>query len=242
MKVFGLETHFVEMGEGYPVVLLHGWGANSEAMLGLGRELSTRYHVVIPDLWGFGKSEPPTDFDVYAYAQAVVEFLDKLNLKRVSLVGHSFGGRLALIVAGLHSKRLEKLVLIDSAGVKPRFSLKKHIQILRYKKAKQKVLSGEASSNILDKFGSKDFKQLDKNMQKIFVRVVNEDLTPFLPKVEAKTLILWGKNDKETPRYMAKVLHKNLKYSMLKWLNGGHFAYVDSQKQALQLIFEFLEA
>ena len=242
MKVCGLTTHYLDMGKGQPLVLLHGWGANSQAMLGLGRDLSALYRVIIPDLWGFGKSEQPADFDIHAYAKAVLELLNNLDIQKASFVGHSFGGRVALVIASLYPDRAERLVLIDSAGVRPRLSFKKRLQIRHYKKLKEQVRFGRLPPSVLEKFGSKDFRSLDNNMRKVFVRVVNEDLTPLLPKITTSTLILWGKKDKETPRYMAKVLHKNLKCSMLKWLNGGHFAYIDCQPQALRLIFDFLEA
>ncbi len=243
MIVDGLKTNVLTMGQGKDaVVLLHGWGGSSFSMLGLGNDLCAKYKVIIPDLWGFGKSEdPPHTFDVFDYALCVVKVIKQLNLKQVHIIGHSFGGRLGIIIASLYPQYLKKLVLIDSAGLKSKFSIIKYLKIKRYKHIKKQVLLGKKDKKCLSRFGSKDFLSLNNTLKEVFVRVVNQHLNNLLKDITAKTLILWGKKDKDTPLYMAKVLHKNIKSSKLKLLNGGHFAYLFRQDLALSYIYNFLE-
>lgn len=242
LKIDDLDTNILDMGQGECVVLLHGWGGSSLSMLGLANELSSKYRVIVPDLWGFGKSQkPPKSFTIFDYADLIEKLLAQLKLSEVTLVGHSFGGRIALILASRHKEFVQSLVLIDSAGLKPKFSLIRYFRIKRYKHLKKLVQAGQKPEYVLDRFGSQDYKTLDEDLKQVFVNVVNEDLSCLLNQIEQKTLILWGRHDKDTPRYMAKTFNKNIKNSKLFWLDGGHFAYLTQQKKALKYIFEFLE-
>lgn len=242
MKVDNLETNFLDEGEGQVVLLLHGWGGTSLSVLGLANDLSSRFRIIAPDLWGFGKSEmPSSNYNVTEYARSVKHLLNELNIEKCCVVGHSFGGRIAIALCAMFPEVVDSLVLIDSAGIKPKFSLNRYFKIRRYKKLKKKVDQGILPNYVLDKFGSVDYQQLVPEFRQVFVNVVNEDLTNYISKINKKTLILWGKHDKDTPPYMAKVLHKRLKCSKLSWLEGGHFAYLTKQAECLKFIYEFLE-
>lgn len=243
MQINNLETNVLDYGEGkQAVLLLHGWGGCAASMLGLANDLSIRYRVIIPDLWGWGLSQkPPSDFGIFEYAKGIAELLNQKNLKQVCLIGHSFGGRIGLVLASQYPQLISKLILIDSAGVKPKFSLCKYLKIKKYKHLKALVERGEKSSDVLSKFGSTDYMQLDEQMQKVFVRVVNQHLNNLLDKIFQPTLIIWGKKDKQTPLYMAKVLHKKIKSSKIIQLKGGHFAYLTEKREVLKAVFKFLE-
>lgn len=242
LKIENLETSFQDMGEGEVVLLLHGWGGTSASMLGLANDLSSKYRTVVPDLWGFGQSDlPPENYDVFSYAKSVKGLMDALKIEKFCVVGHSFGGRVAIVLASLFPKSVKSVVLLDSAGLKPKFSLKKYFRVKKYKRLKRKVLEGILPEDILKNFGSPDYKDLPAGMQQVFVNVVNQDLAGLLDDIKHQTLILWGKKDTETPPYMAKLLHKKLKCSKLLWLNGGHFAYMTEQNECLKQIYKFLE-
>ena len=241
MLIAGLKTNYIDQGEGDALVLLHGWGGSLQSFVGIANELSSRFRVIVPDLWGFGESEtPPANFDVFSYAKCVANFLKKLNINKATILGHSFGGRVGIVLASLHPECVNKLVLISSAGLKPKFNLKKFLKIRKYKKLKQKVAEGKKQLCVLKGFGSDDYKKLEGNLKAVFVNVVNQNLKPLLPAIKCKTLIIWGNKDKSTPIYMAKQLHKSIKSSMLYVLKGDHFVYVSKQESVLKLIFEFL--
>jgi 2-hydroxy-6-oxo-octa-2,4-dienoate hydrolase len=118
----GLRTNYLEDGEGPPVVLLHGSGPGVTAYANWRLtvpSLANRFRVVAPDLMGFGFTERPADnaYDVGRWTTQVVDLLDALALEKVSLVGNSFGGGIALRVATEHPERVDRLVLMGSVGV-----------------------------------------------------------------------------------------------------------------------------
>ena len=122
------------------ILFLHGWGGSINSFLGVGKILAGfGFFVVIVDFVGFGESEKPSEpKTVYSYADDVRALIEELGLTNLSVVGHSFGGRIAIILASIGLAK--KLVLVDSAGVKPRRGLLYQIKIRRYKRLKKKVL------------------------------------------------------------------------------------------------------
>ncbi|MEG2107890.1 MAG: alpha/beta hydrolase [Clostridia bacterium] len=221
----------MEFGNGKDVVFLHGWGADLRAFLFVARELNCRS--VLVDFYGFGKTPHP-DFPltVADYANGVIEVLNKCNIKKAVLVGHSFGGRVAIEIASKFPNLVEKLVLIDSAGIKPRRKLKYYFKILLHKILKR---FGKGQK------GSADYCQLSNVMKKTFINVVNYNQKPLLKFISADTAIFWGTLDEDTPLYMARILNKKIKSSHLFLLtNAGHFSYLDSRVEFLAILKAFL--
>lgn len=229
VNIDGFDTFYKDEGSGTTVLLLHGWGGNNESFAPVFNSLKKCFRVVALDFWGFGKSDLPADgADTYWYAAMTKKFLDALGIQSVWLIGHSFGGRVSLILADGYPDIVQKIVLCDAAGMKPKFSLKKKLRVLRYKICKRLVKLGLMKSNRLSKFGSSDFKQLDGVMQKTFVKVVNDFLEKEAKNTKAETLLVWGSEDKDTPLYMAKKLNRLIENSGLVLINGaGHFSYLD---------------
>lgn len=154
-------------------------------------------------------------------------------MQDVVLVGHSFGGRVAIYIAG-ETTWASAIVLIDSAGVIPRRGIGYYYKVYKYKLLKK---LGLPNSN----YGSEDYQKLSGIMKETFVRVVNQDLTPMLKNVVVPTLIVWGENDKDTPLYMANIIHKNITNSRLNILEGaGHYSYLDNYNQFIGIMKNFL--
>jgi len=216
------------------VVLLHGWGGSHVSMQGVFNYLARfDLDIINIDFPGFGQSPyPPEFFTLEDYAEVVKELLEKLGLENVTLIGHSFGARVAILLA--KEKFIKNLVLTGAAGIKPRFSLKKYIKIKQYKRAVKK-------GKDVSKFGSTDYKQLPEGMRKIFNRIVNRHLEEDLKDIIKPSLLVWGKNDIDTPIYMAKRMNKLLHDSALILLDGGHYAYVEQNKEFNLIIKKFIE-
>ena len=114
----GHTTHYIEKGEGEPVLLLHGffydsylWAANMDA-------LAESFKVYALDLWGFGYSTRELlDYGYQLYADQVLLFMDSLDIQRASLVGQSMGGGTAILFCVQHRQRVSKLLLVDPAGL-----------------------------------------------------------------------------------------------------------------------------
>jgi len=202
------------------VIIMHGWGGSVETTKCIYELLSKwNFDVINVDFPGFGSSDAPDDYGIYDYACVIEELAKKLKLNSVTLIGHSFGGRVAMILA--NCQWVKKIVLIDSAGIKPKRGIKYKLKILAYKKAKKQ-------GKDISKYGSSDYRALNDKMKKVFVNVVNEHLDNVAKKVKKPCAIFWGKNDVETPPYMAKKINKFIKNSTLYWLEGGHYSYIDS--------------
>ncbi len=218
-----------------PLLLLHGWGADSSIFESLVELLDNR-KLILLDFPPFGESKvEPVDWNAFTYANMTFSLCQQLGISKVDILGHSFGGRIAIILSALQSSFVNKLILIDSAGLKPRRGLKYHFKVKFYKLAKR-------FGFIFQNSGSNDYKQLSVNMKKVFVEVVNLSLDDYLPLIKQKTLILFGEQDKETPIYMAKKLNKKISNSKLIIIKGGgHFCFLDNLMTTYRYIDEFLE-
>lgn len=225
---------------GTPIIFLHGWGGSVASFKGVYNNLSKDYYVINLDFYGFGNSDVPSRaLSVSDYADSVRELIGYLGIDRTHIVAHSFGGRVAIKLAAEYPDIIDKIILVDSAGIKPRRGLKVYLRILRYKLLR--ALSKVFGKIDLTKYGSADYRALPEAMKGTFVRVVNEDLTPLLKKITASVLIVWGEDDKDTPLYMAKKLHARIANSGLVVLKGaGHYSYIDKYAQFLAVADRFL--
>ena len=207
----------MQRGSAPTVLFLHGWGGGLASFAGAyGRVCDwgmTAVNFAFP-------SDMPVDWGIYDYAAHVRAFMQKYGITDPITVGHSFGGRVGMILAA--QGLCEKLVLVDSAGLKPKFDIKKKISVARYR---YRVKHGKP----LDGFGSIDYNNMSKDKRGVFVRVVNTHLDKLMRYINCPTLIVWGKDDKDTPPYMAKRLKRGIANSELVFLDGGHYSYIDSE-------------
>lgn len=115
----GLRTHYLEAGEGIPLLLLHGSGPGVSATsnwAGVLEQLAERHRVIAMDFAGFGASEKPADaaYDIRLWQRQLIGFLDALELEAVTMVGNSFGGAMALAAAMRRPERVARLVLMGT--------------------------------------------------------------------------------------------------------------------------------
>ncbi len=212
-------------------VYLHGWGCDHKTLFFCHKFLKNQSSLFI-DFPPFGQSSKTiSDWTVFTYANMVMSICSHLGIKKFNLIGHSFGGRIAIILAVLCKDETQKLVLVDSAGLKPHRNFRYFCRKISYKI--KKWLKKDVK-----KYESEDYRILTPNMRPIFCSIVSTYLDDFLPFIKAKTLIIFGENDRETPIYMAKKMHKKIKGSRLVILeDAGHFCFLD-KKLAFLLVFE----
>ena len=243
--------NYIDEGSGDAVLLLHGWGSSLKSFAALINLLKTKYRVLAIDYPGFGESDKlKTSFCVDDYCDIVVEFLKKLNIEKVILVGHSYGGR---IILKLNNRKdlpfvIEKNVLIDAAGIIDKKDIVVKIKIVIYKLFKKIFISLPISSEKKDelvmklrkKLGSSDYGIASKVMQETLVKSVNEDLTYCLDNMK-ESLIIWGDRDTATPMWMAKMMEEKIKNSGLVILKGGHFSYIDDPNTFSRVIISYFK-
>lgn len=201
------------------IVFLHGWGGSVDSFKFISNNLNFEHKALFIDFPPFGKSEEPQNiWTVFDYATLTKEIILKEQFENACIVGHSFGGRVAIILGGEGIG--SKLVLTDSAGMKVKHSLKYYFKVGVYKICKKLKLKNNMGSN--------DYKQLSSIMKKTFVNIVNTFLEKYAININVPTLLIWGEKDKDTPMYMAKKLKKIIKRSeLIVFKNTGHFAYAE---------------
>ena len=248
LDLAGARVCYEAAGEGPPVLLLHGWGANAAAMRPILDALRPDHSVYALDFAGFGQSDPPPEpWGVEEYAQMVIAFLDSLGVGRTDVVGHSFGGRVGIKLAAKRPERVKRLVLVDSAGVPPaqtpgRAALRAGLRAGRAILSVPGLgaLRGKAEAVARDRLGSEDYRSAGP-LRETFVRVVAEDLRPHLPEIQAPTLLIWGENDQDTPLADAKMMESSIPDAGLVVLSGaGHFSYLDRPADFARIIRHFL--
>ncbi len=210
ITINNLKTDYLKTGKGPVLVFLHGWikDINKEKYQDLLTLLSKKYQIVALDLPGFGKTDSPKKaWTVSDYASFVNDFLIKINVNKCILIGHSFGGRITIKLASQKNSKIEKIILIDSAGIE-RKSLKVKILSTIAKFTPQVVKN---KINI----GSKDYLAISGLMKQTFKNVVNENLEDSLDKIKISTLLIWGQEDHTTPLSHGKIMAQKITNSKL---------------------------
>jgi len=253
MDIKGYNICYKITGDGDDiVVILQGWGTEFGVYDIVANSINERYKVIQFDFPGFGASDEPKEaWNVDAFADFFCEFMSILKIKKVMLIGHSYGGRVIIKLAARESLPFEivNIVLIDSAGILPKRTLKQKAKINKYKILKKILnlkmiysLFPEVIDDWRDRQGSDDYKNATPIMRQCMVMAVNEDLTRLLPRIKQDTLLIWGDKDTATPIGDAKIMEERIPSSGLVVLKGaGHFSFLDQPntfKKIMQSYFK----
>lgn len=223
--------------------ILHGWTQDLSKWDPLVKTLKKSGHKIkllpIPGLTA--KLEKPWNLnDYYNW------FLKEIgNQDHINLVGHSFGGRIAIRFVVKNPNLVKKLILIDSAGIRPAsFSaVAKRLLFKTVAKVGKKVTASSHARKILYQIvGEKDYYQANKTLAQTMTNVVGEDQKSELQFIKAHTLIIWGSNDKITPIDDGRLMNKDITGSTLKIIDGaGHSPQYSHSDQVTGLITDFLK-
>ena len=204
------------------------------------------YNVDFP---GFGESHEPSQvWGVEEYTQLIEQFVKAENIENPILLGHSFGGRVGILYSSRN--KVNKLILVDAAGVKPRRSLKYYFKVYTYKLGKKLmplIYGKERAQQRIDamraKRGSSDYNNASPMMRAILSKVVNEDLKDKMPLIKAPTLLIWGENDTATPLRDAKIMERLIPNAGLVSFPGcGHYSFLDNPFQFAAVLRSFLNS
>ncbi len=244
VKIGELQCHIVTKGQGVDVVLLHGWGQNTEMMQFIQDHLQPFFRVTNLDFPGFGKSEEMKEpWSVQRYTEFLEEVCAELGIDNPILIGHSFGCRVAIRYAAKHS--VQKMILTGAAGIRPKKTLINKLRLLTYKVAKKGLQvfgAKELQEKLKKKFGSADYKNASGVMRDTLVKVVQDDITDLLNQIECPVLLVWGDQDDATPLWMGKMMEKEMKNAGLAIFEGdGHYAYFNQSQRFCRILDVFLE-
>lgn len=223
------------------ILALHGWTNSIEKWGAFSDSLREKnIQIKIPSIPGLTKKiSQPWTLDDY------IEWLKKqIGIKKVILLGHSNGGRIAIAFAAKYPNNVSKLILIDSAGI---FHNELPIRIKRglfkgFAFIGKKITNNERFRNILYKLTrERDYQKADKIQRQIMVNLISSDLTSALKKINIPTLIIWGKDDKTTPLSDGKLMNKLIKNSKLEVIkNSKHSPHLSHAEEVAKIIHEYL--
>jgi pimeloyl-ACP methyl ester carboxylesterase len=249
INIKGIQTLVAFQGEGRPVLCLHGWDANHEAFKEVREALiNDPVQVIVPDLPGFGDSaDPPQAWSVDDYADFVDELVRVLELRDVLLVGHSFGGRIAIKLASRHASPFDSthsvrsaqddmlsmtpwissMYLCGAAGIRQTKYIKRTIGIflaetgrLIFRIPGLKRFEKYARKALYKILRVHDYEKTKGVIRETMIKVINEDLTPLLEMIDVPVDLFWGEGDRYTPLAHGKLMNKKIAQSTLHTYPG----------------------
>ena len=260
VEINGINIRYLEGGSGEPLVLIHGFGANKDNWTRIGKFLTPHFHVIAPDLPGFGESskEPDGKYTIKDQAVFLKKFIEKIGIKSFHIGGNSMGGNIAGQYADLYQNDLKSLFLIAPGGVvssKP----SEMYQMLNKGEANPLIARNvEEYEKLIDfVFFEKPFipnsmkvflvKEAIKNQdsnKKIFQLLktpnLNEPMESLLKNIDVKTFILWGAEDRVLDSSGAKILETVMGDSKAIVLeNTGHVPMIENPEKTAELYLDF---
>ncbi len=260
----GRRTHFVVRGQGHPVVLIHGFNMDSNTWFRNLDRLSADFKVYAPDLWGQGFStRQPLDYGYDLFEEQVRLFMDAVGIEKASVVGHSMGGGTSIVFALKNRDRVDKLVLLDSAGLPTPlpfrskiFKLKgvaEFLLSLRTDRVRRKNLGDywiyhrdSLTEDVYQRFvrcqkieGSTE--ALLSILRKNFFNTLQNEIRD-LGTLDIPTLIVWGRKDTSLPLRCGEEMNRLIPHSTLTILDrAGHLANFDRPDTFNRVLRDFLE-
>jgi pimeloyl-ACP methyl ester carboxylesterase len=263
VELDGLSTHYLEKGSGEPVILIHGFFFDTNMWNKSINVLAEKYKVYAIDLWGFGYStRKPLDYGYPLYAQQLRLFMDAMNIQKASLIGQSMGGGTIIKFAISNRHRVEKIVLVNAAGmpnelpIMGRISNLPTLGELMYRMNSDFVRKFTLGSTFLynkklitDEFYEQltRFHKIERSSEvmlyitrKQFFDTLTEEIK-VLGSMDIPILIVWGREEKSIQLSIGEELARTLKGSRLEILNqAGHCSNIDQYRQFNELVLDFL--
>lgn len=245
----------MEMSQDKTLFILHGWQSSKEKWQRVKENLeASSIKVIIPDLPGFGKEnelDRAWNLDDYvSWLRNLIEEACPEPAEGVFLLGHSFGGRIAIKLAAKYPEKLSGLILVSAAGITPRpkikitvFSIFSKIGNLIFSLPILKIFRPLATKSAYLLAGANDYRFIENLfLKQTFKGAIAENLTLLLPEIKTPTLIIWGEKDKITPLKDAYFMNKKIDNSKLEILkNTKHLPYLENPKLLAQKIVSFLK-
>jgi pimeloyl-ACP methyl ester carboxylesterase len=250
---------YLEGGKGETVLLVHGFGCDKDIWTNFSKLLTGQYHVVIPDLAGFGESTKRVEhnYGIDSQVKRLDRFTDVLHLQRFHLAGNSMGGTIAAVYGAKLPQKVATLALLAPAGL---WTAKKSEWLLQLEKGKNLLLVSSPAD--FDQLNRLCFVKLPsipgafKNVlvahaiadrefnAKIFKDLMDtgQSLEPFLPMIQAPTTIIWGDQDRILDVSGAPILEKGIKnHQTVIMKDTGHIPMIEKPEETAQAYKNFLK-
>jgi len=247
--VLGENIRYFEAGQGPAVILLHGLGSVKEIWMANFDALAAKYHVFAIDQIGFGHSDKPLlDYKIATFVDFLQVFMQSQNLNKATLVGNSLGGWIALDFVAQHPAMVDKLVLVDAAGLPSSHPLTVNLNpstVAEMRAVLESIFYNKQF--VTDEFVLRAFTNHLKNNDGYTIRRVMTGFTSAqmedgnLKSVQAPTLIIWGREDELIPESDAEKMHDGIAGSKLVVLDQcGHVPQLEKAADFNRELLEFL--
>jgi pimeloyl-ACP methyl ester carboxylesterase len=259
LLIRGVRVRYFEMGDGPPVLLIHGFLVNSKEWSLVMPGLAKHFRVIAPDLPGFGESERPYEFryEREGYAETVRDLLAGLDIPRAHVAGHSMGGAVAIVLAADHPECVDRLALINTVSypfdvpLKGRLPLLPVVGPLLFKHLYTRALFHDYfKSNVFAPGFKYDKAAVDAyyrafdppDARDAAYRVLHStvdlaSLGPKIPKVRAPTLVLWGELDPMFPVSFGQRLGREIPNARVETLAGcGHAPPEEMPERTVEIL------
>jgi len=228
-KSFEIAYDIINAGCDKCILFLHGWGSNKEVMKLAFEDKFANFSLIFVDMPGFGKTTNEYVLTTADYAQVMQKFLESIGCAPFAIFGHSFGGKVATLLAP------PLLCLLSSAGIvepKP-FRVRAKIKIF-------KLLKKIFGDSLYKLFATKDAEGMPKNMYETLKNVVDEDFRLRFETFKNRTLIFWGRDDRATHLSSGKQISSLVNNSKLFVLEGDHYFFIKNASAVEELFFSNL--
>lgn len=244
--VDGLMTNYIKVGKGKVIICLPGWADTTASFSKLAEDLQNDYQLLILDLPGFGGTQPPPSaWGLNDYAEFVAKWIKKIDQKSIyAIIGHSYGGAVAITALRKGDLKTNKLVLLASAGIRNKKKMRKNILKATSKVAKAplKLLPARTRQKLRRKvYGSLGSDMLLlPHMELTYKRMIGEDVQLAAKSIKQPTLLVYGNKDKDTPPSDGKILNQAVPNSTLEVIDAGHFLHQEQADDVAKLVKDFL--
>lgn len=246
LEIDTIRVRYLIHGAGPWLLFLHGWGGRIENFTRLLTDFGARHTVCAFDFPGFGESSvPPSAWGVDDFVSLTRAVTGRLDVQHPDILAHSFGGRVAVKLSAEYPNEARRLILVGTPGVRRRRTARHQLRTGMARIAKVLgAYGGQPGRWFRDRVygvvASKDYREAGP-LKDTFVRVVNEDLRPWLPRIQAPTLLVWGEDDREVPPSIAHAMVRAIPNSSLEIIRrAGHFCFLDQPDYFRLLIAKFL--
>ena len=250
-QVFGCTIRYYDAGSGPPLVLLHGLGGDADDWAFCLEALSASQRVIAPDLLGFGRSgKPHIDYTIAGFVEMLERFLRGLNIERAILVGHSLGGWIAATFALNSPEAVQKLVLVDSAGVwgeMTELPVDLHVSTLAHMREVfehlfcDKTLASDALIELAYRQHLERGDGYTIHSVLLNLRGGRERLDERISALKMPTLIVWGEQDEVIPVEAARRIHRLVPGTTLQIIpQCGHLPELEKPAEFVSCVLEFL--
>jgi pimeloyl-ACP methyl ester carboxylesterase len=261
IRLDGVAIHYVDEGQGLPLVLIHGLGGRIYNFRYNIPVLSEHLRVVALDLKGFGYSERPAagDYSLTAQARLVGELMDRLGIARAAILGHSMGAAIALRVAATCPEKVDRLILVGSAppnGMVPRLAASRPLRsllrlgaalVLHQSWLRERVLRqgfydpAFLSPEMLEEFRRSTCIRGSADAAASLLSDAAGDEPLDLSRVSQPVLLLWGEGDRWTSLRLARRLVDELPDARLQVIDRArHMVLEERAEEANEAILAFL--